>query len=152
MSKVIVGQVFARVNVEDSIKGRIFSSPEDREKWYERQAKRLDIRTKDKVSQAIRDLFGGLAGEVKFSFSRTAGCGMCPCSPGWNVSVEFANWSDANSKVGWTLEHPTRERFQFFVNEKGQVDVRRSVIRYKWDDYKRRSYKGYAIQELFYVL
>lgn len=124
MERIIIGQIFASVNVEDSIRGRLFSSPEDREKWFEKESKRLDERTKAKVLATVHDLFGGLAKNVKVTYSRKAGCGMCPCSPGWSVSAEFEDFYAADRAVGYVFSNPQRERLTFFVEESGRIDVR----------------------------
>lgn len=123
MKRTVIGQVFTPVNLVDSFQVRLFGSTEDREKWLEKEAKRLPTPTKEKVLGVIGDIFGDEAKDVKISFNRKAGCG-CGCSPGWVVSAQFESEFIASSKVGYCLANPTKQRMSFFVGDDGRIDVR----------------------------
>lgn len=151
MKRINIGQVYAPHDFQDSIQGRIFSSPEDREKWFEKESKRLDVRVKEKVLKALEDIFGGSAREVKFSFSRRAGC-TCPCSPGWNVSATFLEPHKASAMVGYSLTNPTRERLAFYAEKNGRINVRRGEKTWRWSEPRRRSIVDYDLIEMFTVL
>lgn len=135
---IVFGQVFAHTNTKESIDGRL-GSPEVREAFYEREAKKLSPSIKERISEFLLLTYD--VKNVKFTFSRKAGCD-CPCSPGWSVSAKlpatssgFLNVAEPSfgKRMGYLESLPKRSRLNFHVGDAGRIDVHahRKEVRYE---------------------
>lgn len=127
--RIIVGQLFLPNDVQASILARLCQGPEVRESFYLNESGRMIPELRNFLYDAIQNLFGDTVEDVMLVFSRKAGCQMCPCSPGFHVSVMMEHTHEYPSPAPDTLLstinlfQDKRERLHFYVQEDGGVKV-----------------------------
>lgn len=121
--------------------------------FVESHRDRLTPEMKVKLLETIRELYGSDVIDIKLTFSLKAGCGMCPCSPGFTVTGVIRNTRSSRDLLTPVfLGYPNRERAVFYLDKTGVLDVRTHEVGWKLDGFRRRLRKTYTQKELMSCL
>ena len=117
--------------------------------FVESHRDRLTPEMKAKFLEAIREFYGSDVIGIKLTFSLKAGCGMCPCSPGFTVTgIIRTTRSNRELLTPVFLGYPNRERAVFYLDKAGVLDVRTHEVDWKTDGFRRRLRKTYTQRQL----
>lgn len=124
--RLIIGQVYMPfVGTQESIVGRL-TGPQNREAYFAMEKGRINRELRAALLDAFQNLLGPFAKDVMLRYSSKAGCGSCPCSPGFHLSAVVGSGPcSIVDDVRWAK---TRDRLTFYIKNNGTVDVRNRVF------------------------
>lgn len=141
MKRFIIGQLYLPSDVQKNIMERLFLGPTVRENFFMNEQGRMIPELRDWLYEVIGEALKGTGvqfTDVMLVWSRKAGCGMCPCSPGFHVSIMVPHHyglpaSQPGTMIENAIANKKRDRLHFYVESDGSVDVRVPSYGGRWE-------------------